>query len=230
MRLHTARRCLPSERVVMKQQLGTVARTSSGLDRLVSIARDLSFEPCCDSFAFVRHGQTARNARAIFQGLDEPLDGTGEAQALECCAVLAQRQIGAIVCSDMLRARQTALAVARPHALVPLQDAGLRERNFGELIGTSSLHIDWACAPRGGETLEAFVLRTRDAMLWALNRPGPVLIVAHGGILLVLAALLRLELAPLLLANASPLCLDRVGTNWRIQALVAGSAGSANLA
>ena len=52
--------------------------------------------------------------------------------------VLAGEPIRSIVCSDARRAFDTAHAVAAPHRLTPVAQEGLRERNFGALIGTSS--------------------------------------------------------------------------------------------
>ena len=195
---------------------------AAGLDLLEHLASAMELQPGCDSFLFVRHGQTACNARRIFQGPEEPLDATGQAQAAACAGLLAATSLASIVCSDMRRARETAAAIAAPHRLRPNPQGGLRERNFGTLIGTSSAQIDWACAPPLGETLDGFVQRSCDGLRLALASPQPLLIVAHGGTLHVLAALLRLTLPLELMANAQPLQLRRVAGHWTVQALAAG--------
>lgn len=193
-----------------------------GLAQLIHIASAMELRPDCDSFLFVRHGQTACNARRIFQGPDEPLDATGQAQAAACARLLASTRLARIVCSDMRRARETAAAIAAPHHLQPNPQAGLRERNFGTRIGTSSAQIDWASAPPLGETLDGFVQRTCAGLRLALASPQPLLIVAHGGTLHVLAALLRLTMPLDLMANAQPLLVRRVAGRWTVQALAAG--------
>ncbi len=173
----------------------------------------------CDRFYFLRHGQTPRNASRIFQGPDEPLSDLGVSQAESAAGLLARHPLVTIVCSDMRRARQTAAIVAGPHTLFPIDHAGLRERNFGNLIGTSSAQIDWACAPEAGETLPAFVMRTCAGLTFALSHPAPTLVVAHGGTLYVLAALLGIGVDTGLLGNAHPLLFERRGASWAVTAL-----------
>ncbi|MDP2791516.1 MAG: histidine phosphatase family protein [Rectinemataceae bacterium] len=64
-------------------------------------------------FYILRHGQTAGNASATFQGrLDYPLDEIGLTQARAVGAWLAEKQIDAIVSSPQRRAAQTASIVA----------------------------------------------------------------------------------------------------------------------
>jgi probable phosphoglycerate mutase len=120
--------------------------------------------------------------------------------------------------------------VATTLKLVPAAQAALRERNFGALIGTSSANIDWACEPEGGETLTQFVARTRDALDTALRLPAPVLVVAHGGTLYALAALLGVPVDVGLLGNAQPLRFERRGPIWGVTPLLRQADGDAALA
>ncbi len=171
--------------------------------------------PACARFYFLRHGQTARNAARIFQDADEPLDATGEGQAVAAAELLAPTGIARIVASDMLRTRQTAAAVGARCEADIATTAALRERHFGCLIGTSSVALDWRCEPEGGETLAAFVARTAGGLVDALSRPAPVLVVAHGGTLHALVALLGLEPAAAWFSNALALRFDRQDAAWR---------------
>lgn len=182
---------------------------SRGLDRLTDIMAPLQARFECEQFYFLRHGQTECNARKIFQTPEEPLNAIGISQAERAAEALAAEAITTIVCSDMHRTRHTAQVVAKRHALAPIDTIHLRERNFGVLIGTSSLEINWDCAPHNGETLDEFAHRVYSGLHEALEHPGPVLIVAHGGILYVLAALLRIAVTPELLGNAHPLRFTR---------------------
>lgn len=197
----------------------STAPGSRGLAQLIELAAAQPLAPACDQFYFLRHGQTPRNALRIFQSYDEPLSELGVQQAALAAAALAGAPIRSIVCSDARRALDTALAVAAPHRLSPVAREVLRERHFGALIGTSSADIDWACAPEGGETLPQFVERKRAALAAALAEPAPVLVVAHGGTLHVLAALLGVPVDATLLANAHPLWFERSGPTWRVTAL-----------
>jgi broad specificity phosphatase PhoE len=202
---------------------------SGGLDALIAFAQARPWSPGCEHFYFLRHGQTPRNALKIFQGYDEPLSELGQQQARDAAAALAGEHIASIVASTARRAFDTALTVAAPHTLAPIASDALRERFFGALIGTSSAHIDWAVTPEGGETLAQFVDRTRAALIDALRAPGPVLVVAHGGTLYVLAALLGVPLNLGLMGNAQPLRFTRQGNGWTAQPLLAAG-GDASLA
>jgi len=204
--------------------------TPAGLDLLVRLAAAQPIAPACDHFYFLRHGQTDCNARRIFQSAEEPLSELGLAQAAQAASLLAGETIRSIVCSDMNRAHVTAQTVAAPHGLAPTPDAGLRERHFGALIGSSSAHIDWACEPEGGETLAQFIDRKRPALAAALAQPAPVLVVAHGGTLFVLAALLGVAIDMGVLGNAQPLHFKRIGPSWTVRALQAADTSGAAIA
>ena len=201
-----------------------------GLQLLAALGAAQPLQPACDRFYFLRHGQTGRNAQRIFQDVDEPLSERGLQQAAQAAELLAGEPICTIVCSDARRAYDTAHAVAARHRIVPQAQDGLRERNFGALIGTSSVHIDWACEPEGGETLAQFVTRKRAALDAALRQPGPVLVVAHGGTLYALAALLGVPVDMGVLGNAQPLRFSRSGTAWSITPLLRHAGGDAALA
>ncbi|OUL98476.1 phosphoglycerate mutase [Variovorax sp. JS1663] len=187
-------------------------------------------KPACDHFYFLRHGQTEGNAQRIFQRVDIPLSQLGLEQAARAAERLAGEPIRSVVCSDARRAFDTAHTVAAGLGLTPLHFEGLRERNFGALIGTSSADLDWACEPEGGETLPQFVSRKRAALASALEHPAPVLIVAHGGSLHVLAAALGVPSDPDVLGNAQPLRFERNGSAWTARPLLHHSGGGAALA
>ena len=208
-----------------------------GLERLpVLCAGGCKLPEGLQRFYFLRHGQTARNALRIFQSVDEPLSEIGLAQAEQAAALLAEELAGSetvhIVCSDAPRALTTARTVARRLSREERLHAGLRERHFGALIGTSSADIDWDCAPEGGETLDQFVARSLAALAEAVAHPAPVVVVAHGGTLHVLASALGVVLDASLLANAQPLRFDRAGAGWTVTRLgnAAMSAAAPNLA
>jgi broad specificity phosphatase PhoE len=193
---------------------------AGGLEQLVQLAQAQPLAPACDHFYFLRHGQTGRNALRVFQAPDEPLSELGLQQAARAAELLAGEPIRTIVCSDARRAFDTAHAVGTALRLTPTAHETLRERNFGALIGTSSANIDWACEPEGGETLAQFVARKRAALDAALRQPAPVLVVAHGGTLYVLAALLGVPVDVAIMGNAQPLRFERSGPTWAVTPLL----------
>lgn len=132
-------------------------------------------------FLFLRHGQTAANAADRIGGAtDDPLDATGLRQAEAAARLLAGRPLVAIWHSPLLRAAQTAAAVARTTGapLIPLP--GLAERNWGAWEGQDRSVLIREATPPGGEGPEAFRARIRAALA-AIAAPFPVLIVAHSG-------------------------------------------------
>lgn len=221
---------MQSDNASALQETAPVVHLSRGLERLADIVAQLPLEIECDHFYFLRHGQTECNARRIFQSEHEPLNANGIAQAEQAAEILSKEPIATIVCSNMQRAHHTARTVAARHAIEPIPHIGLRERNFGNLIGSSSAEINWDCAPASGETLDQFAHRVHAGMHEALKQPGPVLLVAHGGILYVIASALNVAVTPELLGNAHPLRFEREGDLWRATPLAQAEQASVNLA
>ncbi len=84
----------------------------------------------------VRHGRTAWNADGRFQGqADIPLDDHGRAQAALMASRVATLGLDELVSSDLLRARETAAALASSAGLAVHLDARLQEINVGSWAG-----------------------------------------------------------------------------------------------
>jgi probable phosphoglycerate mutase len=189
-----------------------------GLDLLTRLAGTPPLGPRAASFVFLRHGATDGNVNKIYQRFDQPLNATGLEQARAAAAALAARGgVARIVASDMSRARETAGIVGAALGLPVTTEVRLRERWFGDLVGTSSADLDWARDPPNGDTLKDFVARTRAGLAAALDGGAGTLIVAHGGTLYVLAAALGVALEAEHLHNASPLAFRRAGARWRVE-------------
>jgi broad specificity phosphatase PhoE len=188
-----------------------------GLDELFRLARAEPLAPDCTSFFFVRHGETDGNHARIFQSADQPLNARGLAQAESASEALKSERIERIVSSTMARAWVTAEILARPHGIAPEPEDGLRERWFGDLVGTPSGDHDWRHDPPNGETLATFVSRSRAGIARALSQAGRKrsTLVGHGGILYVLGPALGVDLQTEHLANCTPLLFERTGTGWR---------------
>ena len=154
----------------------------------------------------IRHGRTAWNNADRLQGwADEPLDAVGQAQAAALAEYLRGTAFSAIYSSPLLRASQTAAAVAGVHRLRVNLDPRLRERNVGEWTGLTIEQAraqapeqfdaaDWrqAGAP-GGDSQAALTERMAAAFedILAVHPESLVAVVSHGGALsAVLAHLL----------------------------------------
>src|SRR5690349_14672586 len=113
------------------------------------------------SIILVRHGETLLNVARTLQPADTPLSPTGLAQADAVARRLAAQGVGAIVSSDLPRARSTAEAIARATGLPAAETPLLQERNFGDLRGQSYDALGFnpltmEGAPPNGESAEAF--------------------------------------------------------------------------
>ncbi|MBL8437133.1 MAG: histidine phosphatase family protein [Zoogloeaceae bacterium] len=149
----------------------------------------------------VRHGETDWNVARRLQGhLDVPLNATGQAQAQTTAAHLAEETFTALYSSDLLRARQTAEALASAVGLPVTPEPRLRERRYGAFEGLTydearaQYPQDYArfedrdpdlAFPGGGERLVDFAQRIETALLALADRHRgeSILLVTHGGVL-----------------------------------------------
>ena len=96
-----------------------------------------------------RHGQTAYNHARRFQGhLPVPLDDTGREQARTLAQAAAQREWGALWCSPLERALQTARIVAAAIGLEPRPDARFAETDCGDWTDRPFAEVE-AADPEG---------------------------------------------------------------------------------
>jgi probable phosphoglycerate mutase len=168
---------------------------NSGFDALV----DSSDQQATRVIA-IRHGETAWNVDNRIQGqLDIPLNAFGREQARRVGEALAADDIAAVYSSDLMRAFETAEAVAGRTGRTIIADVGLRERGFGIFEGMSFKEIearwpdqsarwrrrDVGFGPEGGEALSDFYARAvACATRLAAAHPGEaIVLVAHGGVL-----------------------------------------------
>jgi 2,3-bisphosphoglycerate-dependent phosphoglycerate mutase len=148
----------------------------------------------------IRHGETAWNVDTRIQGqLDVPLNDTGRWQAHRLSLAIAEEGLDAIYASDLLRAFETAQAVARGSGRAIVADTGLRERGFGVFEGLTFQEVgqrwpeqalrwrrrDPQFGPDGGETLNDFYARSVATVTrLAAAHPGQTIaVVAHGGVM-----------------------------------------------
>jgi len=152
----------------------------------------------------IRHGETDWNRELRFQGqVDVPLNAVGLEQARRLGERLAGEVVHGVVCSDLVRARQTASPIHQRNSGLAtaelLLDAALREQHFGALEGLRVPDIQatqpavWArwiefqedFAPSGGESTRQFHSRVMTALraLAQERRQQTLVVVTHGGVL-----------------------------------------------
>jgi probable phosphoglycerate mutase len=159
----------------------------------------------------VRHGETewARDGRHTGR-TDIPLTDRGREQATALRERLAGERFAAIRCSPLLRARET-LELAVPGA-APAFDDDLMERDYGDAEGRTTAELreeqpgwtSWTTGTPNAESIDEVGVRADRAIARAVAAgrraadeepcephatPGlPVLVVAHGHLLRILAA------------------------------------------
>ncbi len=149
---------------------------------------------------FIRHGETDWNVEKRIQGhTDIPLNDTGRAQALAMAFNAAHQRFHAVYSSDLVRARETAEALAQreDHAVKPLPQ--LRERHYGIFQGITAaeaaerhpqahahyLARDLEYDFETGESLRAFAERVSEGVDWLVRHHAgqTIAAVSHSGVL-----------------------------------------------
>jgi broad specificity phosphatase PhoE len=150
----------------------------------------------------VRHGATDWNHTKRAQGqADIPLNADGERQAIHTAGEFANLPITAVYSSDLERALNTAIPIAKTHGLEVETDIDFREVDQGEWEGLTVDVIKerwpdlWGPArhysPRpGGESPEQVRQRALAGLKRVVgdNPDGVVVIVSHGGTIRWLSA------------------------------------------
>jgi 2,3-bisphosphoglycerate-dependent phosphoglycerate mutase len=158
-------------------------------------------------FYLIRHGETEYNNGGRVQGhRDIPLSALGLRQAEALAERLSRERCDALYSSDLLRASQTADAVARRCGIEKRPNSLLRERCFGVLEGlrreqiheqypevVGKLLADPDGAPPEGESKSDVHRRCREFVDSARAKHGvddKILVVAHGGSVMAILAIL----------------------------------------
>lgn len=96
----------------------------------------------------IRHGATTLSAEDRFAGAtDVDLSEEGRRQAKHLGARLAEEKLTAVYASPMKRTRDTAAAIATPHALEVQSVDGLREIDHGHWEGLTRKEVETRFAP-----------------------------------------------------------------------------------
>lgn len=143
----------------------------------------------CKRILLIRHGETDHNKNQIVQPADTPLSAEGVEQARLLAMRLKTDNIGAILCSDLPRAKQTAQQIQQQQSCEIRFTELLRERNFGELRGLpyGQIGVDFFAQdyiPPMGESWPQFHHRVAEAwqqIVMASNKcSADLVVVTHG--------------------------------------------------
>jgi alpha-ribazole phosphatase len=161
---------------------------------------------------YVRHGQTLWNLEMKYQGhTDISLSSLGNEQAAAVANKLARLNISAVYSSDLIRAYDTAVAIAGKHGLTVQKEPAFREISFGEWEGLTydSIYSGWPdimgelysrpdeVEIPGGESFRQLKKRA----VWGIDQlmkkhpDETIVVVSHGGtIRTILCAALNIHL------------------------------------
>ncbi len=146
----------------------------------------------------VRHGESLGNLAGTLQGsrIDEPLSPRGLRQAEALSGRLATEPVDQVLSSPMIRARQTAEILNRPHGAPVTVDADLVEFDWGAWCGhpldeamerdVAAIRARWRAgdleaSPDGGESPAGVGRRAARVLERLRVLPARfVLVVAHG--------------------------------------------------
>jgi len=143
----------------------------------------------------VRHGETEWSLSGQHTSrTDLPLTDEGRRRAVELAPALGGRSFGLVLCSPLLRARETCSAAGFGDSAVECDD--LREWDYGDYEGLTSPEI-WASRPDwslwrdgcpGGETPAEVGARADRVLARLRAADGDAIAFAHGHIFRVVAA------------------------------------------
>lgn len=189
------------------------------------------------TLVLIRHGRSVSNAAQRVQGwLDSPLDDCGLQQARLVGERLGEKPPCAVYASPLLRAADTARAIAAACGLAVLFDERLREYHMGAWTGLTDKEIETLMPPRwfhdnddrvgpGAETAVDMRLRVAAFLeeVTARHAGERVTVVSHGG---TIGAMVSLALGmppirrqPFALGNTSITELSLEYGRWRLRTL-----------
>lgn len=192
----------------------------------------------------IRHAQTNLNGQKRFIGYtDETLSEAGKKQAKALAEVFKDKQIDVIYCSPLIRAKETALAIAKSQTKEPpvIFKDGLKEVGFGNWEKLTYLEAyqinpeinEWLLNPSkvqipGGEKWHDFKSRVKSAFEEiSKSEMDNICIVCHSGPLrLIIGNIIypKQELSYLspnniALYHGSITCIEKIENNFYIKSL-----------
>jgi len=151
---------------------------------------------------FIRHGKTENNGFGILQGWkDTPLNQEGMKDAEELAKYLSQIEFDFLISSDLQRAHDCALKIAKKTNKPIIKDSSLRERFFGQHQGIKITDIGYKdasypemckhfyeCDCPGGETHQDLNGRLEEFLKSLLKKyPNKrIVVTSHGGVIMLL--------------------------------------------
>ena len=149
------------------------------------------FHTNAHEFYFIRHGQTDHNI-GLSKNYNDGLNKLGKKQAKKVALLIQQLPIKTICSSPLLRAQQTTKII---NATLQVPDFTIHELQEGPTTVWQELatisHNTNAPLPT---SVSHFLHQIRKGLRFALQKPEPVLIVAHNGVFCGICQILKIKL------------------------------------
>lgn len=177
-------------------------------------------------FYFVRHGETDLSKKRHYQGtLNVPLNDAGRHATAVAAATLASHGLKTLITSPLVRATETATIIGSVCMLDPIIADDIKERYGGAAEG-KPIPKDFVFLEdkpaeffAGAEPLATFSERIFRGIHTALARPGPVCIVAHGGVFRILCHTLGIALDKNITHASIVKLIPVVGGTWQLASI-----------
>lgn len=184
----------------------------------------------------VRHGQTQANEKQLLQGdSDGPLNAQGRQEVEQLGLHLKNFQIDHVISSDLVRAIDTAQAIAKYHDLHVELTSLVREWDCGVWDGRTAAEFLEMLAQRGqpistftpenGETLADVQARAEQFLADVLRRyPGKTVVVcSHGDFMrMLVSCMLDIgidQASQFFFSNCSYSLFEYNGSSWKVVAI-----------
>ncbi|MCE5294755.1 MAG: histidine phosphatase family protein [Chlamydiales bacterium] len=171
------------------------------------------------TFYFMRHAETDHNVYRIYNDAEDiDLNETGKHQAKKAQSLLQPLPLLTVCTSPLLRARRTTEIALENKMVTRIIENGFREcpgMLWKLFLASETRELsedEWT-------EVHTFIQETKSALIKALELPGPVLIIAHGGTYWAITHLLKIN-DNRKIANCAPVRLSPHGSNdWKSEPL-----------
>jgi probable phosphoglycerate mutase len=143
------------------------------------------------AFYFVRHGHSEYNLDLNSESLSAPLTQIGREQALQAEKIVRSLPIQSICSSPLQRAIETRALLAKNLSSPQHEIFGLAE--CSGLVWQEMISLEPGAASKPNPDVQLFIEQVASGLTQALSLPGPVLLVAHGGVYWAICRMLKVE-------------------------------------
>jgi uncharacterized phosphatase len=170
-----------------------------------------------NEFFFLRHGETDFNAKKILpkENIDISLNQKGLQQAKDVRSLLGGVSFKTICHSPMKRVKETMELASAGYDMTKIEIEELRECSYETWLEMTTLEV----SQQRSTEVSDFFNRSLKGINRALEHPGPVLVIAHGGIHWALCFQLKIIGHPWDIDNCQLVHFKPVENGWKTRVI-----------